>query len=443
LYGQDDKVITQSKLEKVLFNNEEYMKELKSIVMIQCVGSRNEEHPYCSRMCCAEAIKNALKAREINPDINVIILYRDIRTYGFKEKYYNIARDKGIIFIEFDENKPPEVKKENSQLNIVLEGKDVGKLKIDTDLVVLSTGIVPPEDNFDLAKMLKVPLNEDKFFLEAHVKLRPSDFATEGIFLCGTARGTANISESIAQAISAASRAVTILSKETLETEGVTAHVLEEKCLGCGRCVEICPYKAIELIEVDKQMGLFSNTIKKAHVIKVVCKGCGTCVAECPDSAMNLDHFGTTQIAPMIEEAIQVKEKEWTPRIIAFLCNWCSYAGADLAGVSRYQYPPNIRIIRVMCSGGISRSYILKAFLNGADGVFVGGCHIGDCHYISGNEYALDRLDHIKNFLGKIGIEEERFERHWISASEGKQFSEIVTEFTKKIEMLGERVKNS
>ncbi|MFX1414258.1 MAG: FAD-dependent oxidoreductase [Promethearchaeota archaeon] len=438
LYNQDNKVITQSKFEEILFEDDKKLKELKSIVMIQCIGSRNEENPYCSRMCCAEAIKNAIKAKQINPDLNIIILFRDIRTYGFKEKYYNLAREKGILFIRFDEDNPPELIKENNQLQILLHKTDIGELKTSADLVVLSAGIVAPNENSELAKLLKVPLNEDKFFLEAHVKLRPSDFATEGIFLCGTARGPANITESIAQANSAAARAMTILSKDILLTEGVTANVNEEKCIGCGRCAEICPYNAIELLESTKQMGLYDNELKKAQVIKALCKGCGTCFAECPVSAISMSHFGNKQIKPMISEAAIHEEKAWEPKIVAFLCNWCSYAGADLAGVSRYQYPPNVRIIRVMCSGGMSKSYILEAFLNGADGVFVAGCHIGDCHYISGNENAYLRLDNLKELLKKIGLEEERIYVTQVSASEGRQFAEVISEFTEKIKKLGE-----
>ena len=438
LFGNTKQIITQSKFEKILFTNEEKIKKIKSLVMIQCIGSRNNDHPYCSRICCSEAIKNALKAKKINPNLNISILYRDIRTYGFKEKYYNLARDKGILFIRFDEKNPPQIEIEDDKVVNLLFRRDIGNLKIRSDLTVLSTGIIASEDNSELAKMLKVPLNEDKFFLEAHVKLRPSDFATNGIFLCGTARGAANIRESISQANSAASRAVTILSKDILKTEGVTSQVNEDKCIGCGRCIEICPYNAIELIESTKQMGLYTSNNKKAHVIKAVCKGCGTCMAECPASAITVNHFGNPQIEPMIKEAVNHLNQSREPRIVAFLCNWCSYAGADLAGVSRYQYPPNIRVIRVMCSGGMSKSYILQTFLEGADGVFIAGCHLGDCHYISGNENAYLRMDHLKNLLKKIGIEEERVMIHAISASEGKQFAELITEFTKRIKRLGE-----
>ena len=430
LFGQDERIITQSHLEKLLHTDPDLFKSFNSIVMIQCVGSRNSEHPYCSRMCCAEAIKNAIKAKKINPDLNIIVFYRDIRTYGFKEKYYNLAREKGVLFIRFDENMPPIVKKENDQLTITLNRTDLGEIKTNAGLIVLSAGIVPDDHaNLDLAKMIKVPLNEDKFFLEAHVKLRPSDFATDGIFLCGTARGTATIEESVAQAYSAASRATTILSKDILVLEGVISAVDPALCIGCNRCADVCNYNAVGVRYEDNKM--------VSEVNPLLCKGCGDCAAECPAFAITMSHFGRAQIEPMIVEAARGNGDKTRPRIVAFLCNWCSYAGADLAGVSRYQYPPNVRTIRVMCSGGIPKSFILEAFLKGADGVFVGGCHIGDCHYIAGNRDTLRRGNEIKSVLSSVGINPERFLLKWVSASEGKIFSETMNEFIGKVKKLG------
>jgi len=430
LFGKTDKVILQSELEKVLFTDSEKINSLKTIVMIQCVGSRNEENPYCSRMCCSEAIKNAIKAKEINPKLNIIVLFRDIRTYGFKEKYYNIAREKGIVFLRFDKDFLPEIVQKETQLSIDVVASRGDKITINADLVALSAGIVSGgEGNEILAKMLKVPTNNEKFFLEAHVKLRPSDFATDGIFLCGTARGSATISESIAQALSAASRATTILSKDILVTEGVISKVDPALCIGCNKCADVCSYGAVG---VKYEQGLMISEVNP-----LLCKGCGDCAAECPAGAITMSHFGNTQIEPMIAEAARVEFDNGRPRIIAFLCNWCSYAGADLAGVSRYQYPPNVRTIRVMCSGGISKSFILQAFLEGADGVFVGGCHIGDCHYIAGNHDALRRTLEIESELESIGINPDRFMRKWVSASEGKIFSDTMTEFVGKIKKLG------
>jgi len=430
LFGKNDKIILQSELENILYTNFEKIEGVNTLVMIQCVGSRNEEHPYCSRMCCAEAIKNAIKAKEINPKLNVVVLYRDIRTYGFKEKYYNLAREKGIVFIRFDQEKPPEIVKKGTELIINIETPKLGSFSINSDLVALSAGIVSDgEENESLAKMLKVPINSDKFFLEAHVKLRPSDFATDGIFLCGTARGTATISESIAQALSAASRATTILSKDILVTEGVISKVNPALCIGCNRCAEVCNYGAVGVKYEEGKM--------ISEVNPLLCKGCGDCAAECPAEAITMSHFGTSQIEPMIAEAARVEFGNGRPRIIAFLCNWCSYAGADLAGVSRYQYPPNVRTIRVMCSGGLSKSLILQAFLEGADGVFVGGCHIGDCHYIAGNQDTLRRTNEIESELESIGINPDRFLRKWVSASEGKIFSDTMIEFVDRIKKLG------
>ncbi len=299
-FGKDQRIITQTQFEKDLFTSDK-IKGLKSIVMIQCVGSRNDDFPYCSRVCCSEAIKNALKAKEINPNIEIIILYRDIRTYGFKEKYYNFARDKKVIFIRYEEVEPPELKIKNKELKIIVTNPDLGKLEINPDLIVLSTGLVAPiKENEELAKMLKVPLNEDKFFLEAHVKLRPIDFATDGIYLCGCAHSPKDIRESIAQSNGAAAQAVKILSSEKLVTSGLVAVVIEENCIGCGSCVEVCQFNAIELIEKERAFEDFTMPIMKSYVNPALCKGCGTCGAQCPNSTIVIKHFGFEQIHAMI-----------------------------------------------------------------------------------------------------------------------------------------------
>ncbi|MHA2048893.1 MAG: FAD-dependent oxidoreductase [Promethearchaeota archaeon] len=299
-YGQDPRIISQTEFERKIFTTDDIMK-LNSIVMIQCVGSRNEGHPYCSRICCSEAIKNALKAKEINPNIELLILYRDIRTYGFKEKYYNLAREKNVIFLRFDEEIPPRLEIKDKKLNISVNNPDLGDLELNPDLVILSTGIeAPHEENEELAKKLKVPLNEDKFFLEAHVKLRPIDFATYGIFLCGCAHSPKNISESIAQANGAAAQAVKILCSNQIITSGLVATVIEENCIGCGTCVDVCQFNAIELIEKEIEFEDITIITKKSHVNSALCKGCGTCGANCPNSTIVIKHFGFEQISAMI-----------------------------------------------------------------------------------------------------------------------------------------------
>ncbi|MFX0043540.1 MAG: FAD-dependent oxidoreductase [Candidatus Hodarchaeota archaeon] len=292
LYRNNDNVILQSEFEEMLNNDKATNK--RSVVMIQCVGSRNDEHPYCSKMCCAEAIKNALLAKEKNPNQEITVLFRDIRTYGFKEKYYRKAREKGIIFLQYDEDNPPEVIPEDSGLKIEVSTPRKEKLYINSDLLVLSAGIYANrEENEELAKMLKVPLNDDNFFLEAHVKLRPVDFATEGVFVAGLAHCPKTIEDSIAQANAAVSRACTILSKDEIEAEGKTAKVIPERCIGCGMCVENCAYNAIELID-DRRFG------RIAQINQALCKGCGACSGNCRCAAIDVLGFSGEQIFAMI-----------------------------------------------------------------------------------------------------------------------------------------------
>ena len=293
LFGENDKVILQSELEKRLITSDE-IKNQKSIVMIQCVGSRNEEHPYCSKICCAEAIKNALLAKKKSPNTEIIILFRDIRTYGFKEKYYRKAREAGVIFLRYDENIMPEIIPEDSKLKIKVSTSKKDIIYIDSDLCVLSAGIYANrEENKIIAKMLKVPLNDDNFFLEAHVKLRPVDFATEGVFVAGTAHCPKTIEDSIAQANATVSRACTILSKDEIEVEGKTANVIPERCIACGMCIETCAYNAIELIE-DRRLGTV------AYINHALCKGCGACAGGCRASAIDVLGFTSEQIYAMI-----------------------------------------------------------------------------------------------------------------------------------------------
>ena len=293
LFGQNDKVILQSEFEKLL-NTSDEIHNKHSIVMIQCVGSRNDEHPYCSKMCCAEAIKNALKAKEKYPESEITVLFRDIRTYGFKESFYRKAREKGIIFIQYDENYLPEVSPSNNALNIKVKTPKNDEFLIKSDLLVLSAGIYANrEENEELAKMLKVPLNDDNFFLEAHVKLRPVDFATEGVFVAGLAHCPKTIEDSISQANAAVSRACTILSKDEIEAEGKTARINMARCIGCGMCIENCAYNAIELIE-DRRFG------RVASINQALCKGCGACSGNCRCAAIDILGFTGEQIFAMI-----------------------------------------------------------------------------------------------------------------------------------------------
>lgn len=299
LYGVEKNVLTQHQLEEMLSKNEIDLSKVKRIVMIQCVGSRDNEHPYCSRICCSNAMKNAKKILEINPEIQLFVLNKDIRTYGFRESLYSDVRELGGIFLKYTDETKPEVYKNGKKLRVKAYDEIFKDwIEIPADYVILSTGIIPNEDNDEIGKLLKVPLNEDKFFLEAHVKLRPVDFATEGVFLAGTAHSPKSVDESIIQAKAAAARALTIISKGKYRAEPTIAAVNEELCDGCGVCEPVCEYKAIEIVQ-DKEKE------KKAVVNEAMCKGCGACIAACPSGAMEQKGFTSQQIYALIDAALR------------------------------------------------------------------------------------------------------------------------------------------
>jgi heterodisulfide reductase subunit A len=297
LYGRHEKVLTQLELEEKLAEGSTKAEELSNVVMIQCVGSRTEERLYCSKVCCSQAVKNALKIKGINPSSNIYVLYKDMRTYGFKEEFYQKARNQGVIFLRYTDERKPEVTSDNDGIKVKTFDPVLGEdLLIRSDLLVLSAGIVPNEDNQALAKMLKVPLNEDGFFLEAHVKLRPVDFATDGIFVCGLAHSPKPIEESLSQALAAAGKAAIPLSKGFVTVEPIVSSVNEEKCIGCGLCESICPFSAIRLV--------FKNGVKKAETIPASCKGCGLCAASCPQEAITMGHFTNEELTAQIRALI-------------------------------------------------------------------------------------------------------------------------------------------
>jgi heterodisulfide reductase subunit A len=308
LYGQHEDVVTQLELEQRLNTDGKWLetdkkRQPKSIVMIQCVGSRDEERPYCSRVCCSEAVKNALKTKELSPETNVYVLFRDVRTYGFKESYYTQARKQGVIFVRYEEDRKPEVSANGNGLTVeVFDPTLKMPIEIPADLVVLSAGIVAGDGNEEIAKFLKVPLNKEGFFLEAHMKLRPVDFATDGVYLCGLAHSAKTVEESIIQAQATASRASTILSKDSVELEANISHVVDESCDGCAYCIEPCPYQAVTLIEYMRE-GAVKKTVQ---VDETACKGCGVCMATCPKKGIFVRGFKLEQIGAQVKAALGV-----------------------------------------------------------------------------------------------------------------------------------------
>ena len=302
LYGRDPRVLTQVELEERLAAHDPALLKTRNIVMIQCVGSRDEEHPYCSRLCCSQAVKNALAVKELNPSANVYVLYRDIRTYGLKEDYYRAARAKGVVFIRYEPEHPPQaaIGPANVLRLQVRDATLAADVEIDCGALVLAPAILPAEGNKELAQLYKVPLTADGFFLEAHMKLRPVDFATDGVFMCGLAHAPKPVEESLAQAKAAASRAAAILSQETLTLEAAISEVQLANCDGCAYCVEPCPFGAISLVEFMRE-----GAVKKvAEVNEAKCKGCGVCMATCPKQGIMVRHFRLEQLSAQVDAAL-------------------------------------------------------------------------------------------------------------------------------------------
>ena len=305
LYGEDDRVMTNLELEEQIAKGEEKVINAESLVMIQCVGCRQEDRNYCARVCCSQAIKNALKLKEINPKMDIYILFRDIRTYGLMEDYYREASNKDVKFIRYEPDDKPQVEAVEEEgrpvLRVTVTDPILGqKLAIDADYLALAAAVIPPAGNREISQLFKVSLGPDDFFKEAHVKLRPVDFATDGVFLCGTAHYPKHIPEAINQAYGAAGRALTLLSHDIVTVSGSVCEVDERKCMGCGACISACTYGAIEFRETRQG--------KKAVVNPVICKGDGLCNAKCPTGAISLKHFTDEELLSQIDAAVPEEE---------------------------------------------------------------------------------------------------------------------------------------
>ena len=303
LYGKDERVMTHLELEEQINNGNDKVVNAECLVMIQCVGCRNEDRNYCSRVCCSESIKNALKLKEINPKMDIYILFRDMRTYGFIEDYYREASNRDVKFIRYEPDDEPQVEaveeKGRPVLRVTLPDYVLGKrLAIDADCLVLAAAVIPSVESQAISRLFKVPLSPDGFFQEAHVKLRPVDFGAEGIFLCGTAHYPKHIPEAINQAYGAAGRALTLLSHDIVTVSGSVCEVDESKCISCGACITACTYDAIDFRETPQG--------KKAVVNPVICKGDGLCNAKCPTGAILLKHFTDEEVLAQIDAVVEV-----------------------------------------------------------------------------------------------------------------------------------------
>ncbi|MBN2256977.1 MAG: hydrogenase iron-sulfur subunit, partial [Anaerolineaceae bacterium] len=414
-YGKHKEVITNLELEKVL---EKGAMKADRITFVACVGSR-QGNMGCSRYCCTSMISQALRLREMGKKVR--ILFKEIRTYSrHAEELYEKAMRAGVQFIQYDPDKTP-------QDALAWDGKAVNlqdhllqkDITIPTDLLVLVVGLTPSADN--LAEQLKLSRSEDGFYMELHPKLGPVQTAVQGVYLAGTSQGAKDVRESMAQAMAAAGKAGALLARGVIEKEPLTAIHIEELCKGCMRCVKVCPFNAIEQIGEPGR-----GTVK---IIEAACMGCGACAAECAFDAIEMPYFTKAQIMAQVDAALAEKPED---KVIVFTCNWCSYAGADLAGIEKRQYPPSSRVIRTMCSARFEEAFVARAFEKGAGAVLVTGCRLtetgSDCHYNYANRLTKKRFEFWQRKFERQGIIPERLQLRWISAAEGKEFAEKLYE---------------
>jgi heterodisulfide reductase subunit A len=431
-YGRYRDVITTLQLERMLNAAGPTKGEVvrpstgeiaKSIAFLQCVGSRDAAvgNLYCSRICCMASLKNSQLVKEKYPDTDITIYYIDLRAGGEGyEEFYIRAQRLGINFVRARISRIDQV---DGKLYLNFEDTLAGDIRrVGCDLAVLSIGLEPDKNSETVGNLFGLARRTDRFFEIAHPKMRPVEAHIDGIFIAGCASGPKEIQTSIAQGGAAAAKAMKLLHKGELELEPTSAYVDRDLCTECKLCVDVCPKRAI-------------SVKSPAHVDEAACKGCGSCAAACPVDAIQMRLFSDQQILAQVRAATE--EKSEFPLIVAFLCNWCSYGAADLAGTSRIQYPTNARNIRVMCAGRVDPSFILEALQRGADGVLIAGCRIGECHYQKGNYQALQRVEVLKGVLDKIGLDSGRVKIVWCAASEGDIFAKDIKQFVEELKKIG------
>jgi len=399
------------------------------MAIINCVGSRDKRfNPSCSNFCCMYSIKNAVLLKQAYPDMELSIYYIDIRTpsKGYEE-FYNRAREMGIRFIQ---GRPGLITEDPDTHNLFVQAEDRGLGLVterEYDMVMLNQAAVPQPDVGTISSVLNITQSPGGWFMEYHPKLRPLDTPTDGVFLAGACQGPKDIPASVAQGSGAAARAGRVVHADTWEIEPVVAVVWEDRCISadgrkCGICSRACPYGAIEYEEG-----------KAPNIITAKCHGCGGCVAECPHNAITQLHFTDAQILAQLQTLLADKPEE---KILAFRCHWCSYGGADLAGVSHFEYSANERGIRVMCSARMDADFIYEAFRLGAGAVLYSGCHPQDCHYITGQRVGARRAERLLKQFDKKGMTPGRFRVEWISAAEGEKYARVINEMQEVLDSL-------
>ncbi|MCJ7756351.1 MAG: hydrogenase iron-sulfur subunit [Thermoanaerobaculales bacterium] len=387
----------------------------KRIGFIQCVGSRNPKigRPYCSNICCMNTIKDTLLLADHYPDTKNSVFYQDIRAFGKSfEDMFQRSKEAGTRYIR---GLPGGIEEdpETRHLIVTVENTTSGKLeRHELDMVVLSVGVQPSADRDKLASMLTLSKTSDGFFMESHPKLKPVDAPTRGVFFAGFCESPKDIKDSVCQAGAASSRVGALLNAGEIKIEAITSVIDSETCSKCGLCAKVCPYGAITW-----QKG------EVAAVVEAACAGCGACGATCTFGAITMRHFTDDQLIAQVRAILAANPED---KVFGFACNWCSYAGGDMAGISRIQYPSSNRVVRTMCSARVSEDMVLEAFRCGAPVVLVSGCHYADCHYIDANRQTVKRIQKLWDKLEKAGVRPERLQLEWISAAEGQKFAKVM-----------------
>lgn len=415
-YRQDPRIITSLELESKLTELPE-----ATVTFLACVGSRVEGKG-CSRFCCQTMIRQALRLREHGKRVRVI--YKDVRTFTrHAEEMYEEACVKGVQFyqVKQDDNPQDTIHFANGALTFFDELAEAD-VTVPTDLLVLNIGLTPHHEEKGIAQQLKISRDTEGFLLESHPKLAPVEAAVQGVLLAGTVQGPKDVRESVAQGLASAAKAARILARTEIEQEPLAAVVDLDLCTFCQRCVPVCPYVAIR-----------GELRKSLEIIQAMCMGCGACAAECTVDAITMPGFTDDQIIAQLDAATEQSPHE---KVIVFACNWCSYAGADQAGIAKIQYPSSVRIIRSMCSARVTQRFVMHAFARGAGAVLITGCYIGDCHYINANHHTQKRVERWIRLLQMRGVDPRRLQLWWVSAAEGKRFAEKAIEMDDLIRSL-------
>jgi heterodisulfide reductase subunit A2 len=427
-----NKVKTQAEFEAELeeASRDNNQLNLDNVVMILCAEETQRER--CSRVCCNIGIRQAILTKQLNPEAKVTVLFRELYLGGLEEDYQNQlirAREMGVTFFRYRQNRPPVI---SSQSIDILDTLTNEPLRVPYDRAVLSMPLVPQDNTATLAALLGLPLDEDGFLAEPRVRLRPGRYAEPGIYALGSAQQPADTAESLFQAYLTSSRVMRFLAQDTIKVETPAAKIEPALCTGCGNCPQVCPTSAIRL---EKQDGILSCS----EVDELRCIGCGNCVVVCPSKAIRLPGWDDTEIPIQISAALHSRSvKNAEGKIVVLACEWSAYAAADLAGVRHLTYPANVRIIRTNCSARFDPYHILWAFLNGADGVFLGACPPGECHYGAGNLFAEERVEALKKELAEHNFDPRRLHLEFFSVDDGKKFAASLTDFVNQVHELNQ-----